>query len=105
MRPDNCDGARLQEPSLLCVPADNIAPVGTPVTVMFKASDPSVSVCRAVMCKAIAVSSLPAAGCSAKQLVLLEFYGSAVTGDNTTVIQAILHLRLYADPERGGIFV
>src|SRR6185295_10767655 len=44
------------------VPADNVAPVGTPLIVTANVSEPSVSVRPAEMASGIAVSSLPDAG-------------------------------------------
>ena len=46
-------------PSPLFVPADRLAPVGTPLTTTVSVSEPSVSVRADPMAKAMGVSSLP----------------------------------------------
>ena len=49
-------------PSELTVPADNIAPSGRPLTAIDRVSEPSVSASAALISRAIALSSAPAAG-------------------------------------------
>ena len=62
LRPDNCAEVRVQLPSPLSVPADRVAPVGTPeMTMAPRLSEPSVSLRAADRLNEIAVSSLPEA--------------------------------------------
>ena len=59
VRPESWPWVRVQVPSPLSVPADRLAPVGTPETTTDRLSEPSVSVSAEVMSRVIAVSSLP----------------------------------------------
>src|SRR6218665_202606 len=61
VKPDNCAGVSVHVPSPLFVPADRLAPAGTPAIVMLSVSDPSVSTNAALMFSATAVSSVPLA--------------------------------------------
>ena len=61
VKPLNCSGVSVQEPSLLGSPADSSAPTGTLEMVTLRVSEPSVSVSAASMLSAIAASSSPSA--------------------------------------------
>src|SRR5262249_31166438 len=60
----SCVAVSVQDPSGLCVPAERLAPAGTPVMATDNVSEPSVSFSPALICNAMAVSSLPAAACT-----------------------------------------
>ena len=47
VKPFNCSGVRVHEPSALCVPADSVTPAGSAPTVIESVSEPSVSVSAA----------------------------------------------------------
>ena len=59
VRPLSCSCVKVQVPSPLLVPADRVAPSGTPAILIDSASEPSRSVSAALMFSAIAVSSRP----------------------------------------------
>ena len=59
-RPESCAGVRVQEPSALWMPADSVAPAGTPVIFTLRTASASASPSATLIeGKAMAVSSLP----------------------------------------------
>ncbi len=61
VRPTNMPADRVQVPSRFGVPAESVAPAGTPEMVIDRDSEPSVSVSAEEMSNEIAVSSAPEA--------------------------------------------
>ncbi len=66
LRPSRSSASSVQVPSPLSVPADSVAPVGTPETVMETDSEPSVSSCVTSILRPMALSSLPAASVTSR---------------------------------------
>ena len=81
---DNCAGVNVQVPLPLLVPADSVAPFGTPLTVMLVIdSEPSTSASAAVIGMRIAVSSLPVTFCTVTT-------GASVTAFTVTLSVAVV---------------
>src|SRR5690606_11276843 len=83
VRPANCAGVKVQMPGAVSVPAERIAPSGTPEIVTDRLSDPSSSFKAAAISSAIALSSSPAAS----EVVMS---GASASGATTTSTVAVV---------------
>ena len=84
LRPFSWAEVRVQEPLPLLVPAESLAPVGTPAMVMERFSEPSVSVSNGLIFNAMAVSSLPLAAVTVR--VGVSATAETVTGSEAVVV-------------------
>ncbi len=66
VRPSRSSAPSVQVPSPLSVPAESVAPAGTPDTVTETVSEPSVSSCVTSMERLMALSSVPAASATSR---------------------------------------
>ena len=83
VRPSSWSGDRVQVPSPLSVPADRLAPAGTPEIVTLRTSEPSWSVRPEVIFSAMAVSSSPAAAATSS-------VGASASGATDTNIEPVV---------------
>ena len=79
VRPESCAGVSVQMPPPWSLPADKLAPAGTPETVTARLSEPSVSVSAEDIVSGIAASSSPVASATVS-------VGASATGSTVTLI-------------------